>query len=58
MSTSPPSVSNAASARIWAWRQARREAGLVKMEIWAPEAAREDIKAAVRAILTLSLIHI
>ncbi|MBA4807077.1 YjfI family protein [Brevundimonas sp.] len=48
--TAPPS--SAANDRIRAWRQARREAGLVKLELWVPESARDDVKAAVRAILT------
>ena len=50
--TKPPAPSSAATDRIRAWRQARREAGLVKLELWVPEAARDDVKAAVRAILT------
>ena len=50
--TKPPSSSSAATDRIRAWRQARREAGLVKLELWVPEAARDDVKAAVRAIIT------
>ncbi len=50
--TKPPSSSSAATDRIRAWRQARREAGLVKLELWVPEAARDDVKAAVRAIVT------
>lgn len=45
----PPSAAN---DRIRAWRQARREAGLVKLELWVPEATRHDVKAAVRAIVT------
>ena len=50
--TTPPAPSSAATERIRAWRQARREAGLVKLELWVPEAARDDVKAAVRAIIT------
>ncbi|MEG0819596.1 MAG: DUF2170 domain-containing protein, partial [Brevundimonas sp.] len=50
--TKPPAPSSAATERIRAWRQARREAGLVKLELWVPEAARDDVKAAVRAIIT------
>lgn len=50
--TKPPAPSSAATERIRAWRQARREAGLVKLELWVPEAARDDVKAAVRAIVT------
>ena len=46
------SPSSAANDRIRAWRQARREAGLVKLELWVPESARDDVKAAVRAIIT------
>ena len=50
--TKPPAPSTAATDRIRAWRQARREAGLVKLELWVPEAARDDVRAAVRAIVT------
>lgn len=50
--TKPPAPSSPATERIRAWRQARREAGLVKLELWVPEAARDDVKAAVRAIIT------
>jgi uncharacterized protein YjfI (DUF2170 family) len=50
--TKPPAPPSAATERIRAWRQARREAGLVKLELWVPEAARDDVKAAVRAIIT------
>lgn len=50
--TKPPAPSSAATERIRAWRQARREAGLIKLELWVPEAARDDVKAAVRAIIT------
>lgn len=50
--TKPPAPSSAATDRIRAWRQARREAGLVKLELWVPEIARDDVKAAVRAIIT------
>jgi uncharacterized protein YjfI (DUF2170 family) len=48
-SAQPSSVAN---ARIRAWRQARRQAGLVKLELWVPAAARDDVRAAVRAIVT------
>lgn len=50
--TKPPAPSSTATERIRAWRQARREAGLVKLELWVPKAARDDVKAAVRAIIT------
>lgn len=40
--------------RIRAWRKARRDAGMIKLEFWAPEACRDDIKAAVRAIVAES----
>lgn len=33
------------------WREARKKAGFVKLEIWAPEACKADIQAAVRAIV-------
>ncbi|MFC5374696.1 YjfI family protein [Brevundimonas faecalis] len=51
MSTTPP-TSTAGKERIRAWRQARRKAGLIKLELWVPESARDDVKAAVRAIVT------
>lgn len=41
-----------ATERIRAWRQARRDAGMVKLELWVPLASRDDVKAAVRAIVT------
>ena len=50
--TKPTAPSSAATERLRAWRQARREAGLVKLELWVPETARDDVKATVRAILT------
>lgn len=40
--------------RTQAWREEQRRLGLVKMEIWAPPAAKEDIQAAVRAIVMAS----
>jgi len=43
-----------ANDRIRAWRKARREAGMIKLEFWVPEPAREDVKAAVHAIVTES----
>jgi hypothetical protein len=46
-----PFSSSPANDRIRAWRRARREAGMIKLEIWVPAAAREDVKAAVRAIV-------
>lgn len=48
----PPPLASSARDRIRAWRQARREQGLIKLELWVPEAARDDVKAAVRAIVT------
>jgi uncharacterized protein YjfI (DUF2170 family) len=48
-----PSATNAAQ-RTRAWRDERRRLGLVKLELWAPPAARADIQAAVRAILIAS----
>lgn len=45
-------VSPAASDRIRAWRKARRDAGMVKLELWVPAAVRDDVRAAVRAIIT------
>jgi uncharacterized protein len=43
-----------ANDRIRAWRKARREAGMVKVEFWIPDGARDDVKAAVQAIVTES----
>jgi uncharacterized protein YjfI (DUF2170 family) len=43
-----------ANERIRAWRKARREAGMIKLEFWVPHAARDDVKAAVHAIVTES----
>ena len=41
------SSSPAGSDRIRAWRKARREAGMVKLELWVPQATRDDVRAAV-----------
>ena len=46
-----PTRSDKAAERTRAWRQARREAGLVKIEVWAPAACKADIQAAVQAIV-------
>ncbi|WP_333612197.1 YjfI family protein [Brevundimonas bullata] len=51
MNRSSPRPS-AANDRIRAWREARKAAGLVKLELWVPQAARDDVRAAVRAIVT------
>jgi uncharacterized protein len=40
-----------AQERTRAWRLARKEAGFVKIEVWAPAACKDDISAAVRAIV-------
>lgn len=37
--------------RTRAWREARRKAGWVKIEVWAPSACKADIQNAVRAIV-------
>lgn len=37
--------------RTRAWREARRKAGWVKIEVWAPAACKSDIQNAVRAIV-------
>jgi len=49
-----PSSLSPANERIRAWRKARREAGMVKLEFWVPNAARDDVRAAVHAIVTES----
>lgn len=36
------------------WREERQRLGLVKLELWVPAAARSDIQAAARAIITAS----
>jgi uncharacterized protein YjfI (DUF2170 family) len=52
MTSDIDSLSPAGTDRIRAWRKARREAGMVKVEFWVPQASRDDVKAAVRAIVT------
>lgn len=52
MTTTDDTPPTSGSDRIRAWRKARREAGMVKLEFWAPQALRDDIRAAVRAIVT------
>lgn len=36
------------------WREERQRLGLVKLELWVPPAAKADIQAAARAIITAS----
>lgn len=36
------------------WREERQRLGLVKLELWVPPAAKSDIQAAARAIITAS----
>lgn len=43
--------SEQAAERTRAWRLARRAAGFVKIEVWAPAACKADILAAVQAIV-------
>ncbi|WP_077354723.1 YjfI family protein [Brevundimonas sp. LM2] len=45
-------TSNPGTDRIRAWRQARRDAGMVKLEFWVPQGCRDDVRAAVHAIVT------
>jgi uncharacterized protein YjfI (DUF2170 family) len=40
--------------RIRAWRKARRDAGMVKLEFWVPQGCRDDVRAAVHAIVNES----
>lgn len=47
-------VSMTAAQRTRAWREQRRRQGMVKLELWVPEAAKADIQAAARAIITAS----
>ncbi|MBX3479316.1 MAG: YjfI family protein [Caulobacter sp.] len=46
-----PTAADKAVNRTREWREARKRAGFVKMEIWAPAACRQDILSAVRAIV-------
>ncbi|MCE3289448.1 MAG: hypothetical protein K0R83_1460 [Caulobacter sp.] len=46
-----PTRADKAVNRTREWREARRRAGFVKMEIWAPAACKADIQNAVRAIV-------
>ena len=50
MTTGSPDRKGAAD-RTRAWRLAQKQAGYVKVEIWAPAACRTDIQAAARAIV-------
>ena len=43
-----------AARRTREWRAERKRLGLVKLELWVPEAAKPDIQAAVRSILIAS----
>src|SRR3989344_3448478 len=43
-----------ANDRIRAWRKARRDAGMIKVEFWIPHSTRDDVRAAVHAIVTES----
>jgi len=52
MTNETDNSSPAGTDRIRAWRKARREAGMVKLEFWVPQATRDDVRAAVRAIVT------
>lgn len=36
------------------WREERQRLGLVKLELWVPPAAKSDVQAAARAIITAS----
>jgi uncharacterized protein len=47
-----PATAQTPTDRIRAWRQARRDAGMVKLEFWVPGACRDDVRAAVHAIVT------
>lgn len=44
-----------AAERTRAWREARRSAGFVKIEVWAPAACKPDILSAVQAIVVESV---
>lgn len=44
--------SSSGTDRIRAWRQARRDAGMIKLEFWVPQGCKDDVRAAVHAIVT------
>eukprot|EP01030_Chromulinospumella_sphaerica_P015772 gene15772-15589_t len=46
-----PTRADKAVTRTREWREARKRAGFVKMEVWAPAACKADILNAVRAIV-------
>lgn len=46
------STSATGTDRIRAWRKARRDAGQVKLEFWVPQGCKDDVRAAVHAIVT------
>ncbi|MDB5470214.1 MAG: hypothetical protein JWR84_1774 [Caulobacter sp.] len=46
-----PTRADKAVTRTREWREARKRAGFVKMEVWAPAACKADIQNAVRAIV-------
>jgi uncharacterized protein YjfI (DUF2170 family) len=50
-----PTRSAQAAERTRAWREARRNAGFVKIEVWAPAACKPDILSAVQAIVVESV---
>jgi uncharacterized protein YjfI (DUF2170 family) len=50
----PPLPNQTAAERTRLWRAERRRNGLVKIELWAPEACKPDIQAAVNAIVKAS----
>jgi len=51
MNDPSPKHLSSANTRIRAWRQSRRDAGMVKLELWVPATARDDVRAAVHAIV-------
>jgi uncharacterized protein YjfI (DUF2170 family) len=50
-----PTRSAQAAERTRAWREARRNAGFVKIEVWAPAACKPDILSAVQSIVVESV---
>lgn len=46
-----PTRTEKAAERTRAWRDARRKAGWIKIEVWAPAACKGDVQAAVQAIV-------
>jgi uncharacterized protein YjfI (DUF2170 family) len=54
MRRTPDRAGISPAERTRQWRQDRQRLGLVKLELWVPPAAKADVQAAARAIITAS----